>query len=94
MEDTMQDNRLVLMRGLSKLHKLPWTANPETYQDEDGLTLQARLAEEAVAVLRRSQRDAFGDSYDEDTDGLWQAMMDGTIETHKECLDWIRRHCH
>lgn len=82
--------------GLHALHTLPWTSDPDTFIDPEGegLTLTARIAEDAVAILRRLQRDNIGDSYDEDTDGLWQAIMDGTIETRQECLRWIRSHCH
>ena len=79
--------------NLTKLHALPWTADPDTYVDHEGLTLAGRLAEDATAILARAQRDALGDSYDEDTDGLWTAIMDGTIESHRECLSWIRNHC-
>lgn len=82
-----------MLYALPELHKLPWTADPDTYSDPEGLTLSARLAEDATAILRRNQRERLGDSYDEDTDGLWTAIMDGTIETRKECLAWIRTHC-
>lgn len=75
---TISGTPIAITRALSKLHALPWTADPDRFTDPEGLTLQARLAEDAVAILRRAQQDALGDSYDEDTDGLWQAVMDGT----------------
>lgn len=83
-----------MITGLHALHTLPWTSDPDTYIDAEGLTLTARIAEGAVAILHRLQCDSLGDSYDEDMDGLWQAIMDGSIETRKECLHWIRSRCH
>lgn len=68
---------------------LPWDSDPDSYSDSEGMTLQAMLANEAQAILRTWQRDAYGDSYDQDTDAIWQAVMDGSIETAGEAISWV-----
>jgi len=68
---------------------LPWDVDPDTYSNTDGLTLSAVLANESQAILRAWQRDAYGDSYDQDTDAIWQAVMDGSVETAGEAIAWV-----
>lgn len=54
-------------------------------QEPTVFSMQCRRESLLRRILRHLQRDTLGDSYDEDTDGLWQAIMDGTIETRQEC---------
>jgi hypothetical protein len=71
------------------LHTMPWTADPDTHQNPDGLTLAAEIADGVRAALIHYQADTLGDSYDEDTDAVWQAVMDGSIETAAEAEAYI-----
>ena len=68
---------------------LPWDADPDTWTNPDGLTLAAELADCARGALLSYQNDTLGDSYDQDLDSIWTAVMDGSIETAGEALAYI-----
>ncbi len=72
-----------------RLNVLPWDADPDTHQNPDGLTLSAELADGARSALLSYQNDTLGDSYDQDLDAIWTAVMDGSIEAAGEAVAFI-----
>ena len=75
----------------SFLFDLPWQADPDTFTDPDGqgITLAGYLADSCRGILLSYQSDTLGDSYDQDLDAIWTAVMDGSIETAGEALAYI-----
>jgi hypothetical protein len=68
----------------------------ERIAEDDALALfdpddgESEAADRLRGIVIRMQEEAHGDSYDEDTDAAWQAVMDHTIETGGEAVAWLR----